>query len=164
MAGFFDPMELRRFYFIKNSFFATFPDPSLMQNKEDGHKRPCFFAIEDEDNLLWMIPISSKVEKYQEIYDRKCAKSGRCDTLFFASVLGQRRAFLIQNAFPVTERFIDDIYLQTKTKKPVAISDLESKELLSRFKRVLAMVKQGRRHLIFPDCLKIADILKTEKQ
>ena len=78
-----------------------------MQNKEDGHGRPCFFAVVDDDGLFWMIPISSRVEKYKKVYDKKVKKNGRCDTICFADVLGRERTFLIQNAFPIIEQYID---------------------------------------------------------
>ena len=72
---FFWPMITKRFYFIADHFFQDFPDPALMQNKEDGHGRPCFLAIMDDDGLFWMIPISSRVEKYKRIYERKTKTS-----------------------------------------------------------------------------------------
>ncbi len=33
-------------------------------------KRPTYFTIKDND-ILWFIPLSSKVEKYQKIIDKK---------------------------------------------------------------------------------------------
>lgn len=43
-----------------------------MKNKEDNCNRPCFFAIWDnKTELYWVIPISSKVEKYKNIFNKK---------------------------------------------------------------------------------------------
>ena len=43
---------------------------SLIQNHENGKKRPTYLTIKDED-ILWFIPISSKVDKYKKIIDKK---------------------------------------------------------------------------------------------
>ncbi len=34
-----------------------------MSNHENGHARPTYFTIKDKE-ILWFIPLSSKVEKY----------------------------------------------------------------------------------------------------
>lgn len=33
------------FYFIKDNFFELVDDDELMQNKENGTKRPCYFCF-----------------------------------------------------------------------------------------------------------------------
>lgn len=60
------------YYHIKNTFFEEVQDSSLMANKEDGNYRPHYLAIQDSQNprIYWMVPISSKFEKYQNIYRR----------------------------------------------------------------------------------------------
>ena len=42
-----------------------------MQNKENGNKRSCYFCFNDPKNeeIIWFVPISSKVEKYKIIYE-----------------------------------------------------------------------------------------------
>lgn len=57
-------------YHIKDEYFDIVNDDSLMQNHERGKKRPTYFTIKDKD-ILWFIPISSKVEKYKRIIDKK---------------------------------------------------------------------------------------------
>ena len=83
-------MDTGHFYFIKDEFFLDFPDPYLMQNKGPSHDRPCFYAWKDTaTGLYWMIPFSSKVQKFREIYQKKIRRYGRCDTLLFGDVLGR---------------------------------------------------------------------------
>ena len=82
------------FYYIRDEYFRDFQDEKLMSNKEisqgQAHDRPCFYAFEDKKTgLFWLIPISSQVEKYEAIYDKKVAKYKRCDTLVFAEVLAE---------------------------------------------------------------------------
>lgn len=53
-------------YHIKDEFFDNINDNGIMINHENGHSRPTYFTIKDKD-ILWFIPISSKVDKYKKI-------------------------------------------------------------------------------------------------
>ena len=72
-------MEVKQGYsnHIKDSFFSDVSDSYLMSNKEDGNYRPHYYAIEDLGNkdIFWMIPISSKVEKYKKIITSKIKRN-----------------------------------------------------------------------------------------
>ena len=57
-------------YHIKDEFFDKINDNGLMINHENGHARPTYFTIKDRD-ILWFIPLSSKVFKYKLIIERK---------------------------------------------------------------------------------------------
>ena len=69
-------IEDGKFYFIKDEFFDTFKDYSLMENKDGGTKRPCYFCFRDRKNkeIIWFVPISTKYDKYKKIYDNKKLK------------------------------------------------------------------------------------------
>ena len=57
-----------------------------MQNKEGGTYRPTFYCLRDnKTSLLWMVPLSSRVEKFKAIHDKQVAKYGKCLTI----VLGE---------------------------------------------------------------------------
>jgi hypothetical protein len=86
-------------YHIKDEFFKVVKDKSLMTNHELGKKRPTYFTIKDGD-ILWFIPLSSKVQKYKKIIDYKIKKYGRCDSIIIRKILGEDSVILIQNAFP----------------------------------------------------------------
>ena len=55
-----------------------------MANKENGNKRPCDFCFNDLENeeIIWFVPISSKVEKYKSIYENKKKLEKKFITLF----------------------------------------------------------------------------------
>lgn len=57
-------------YHIKDEFFDIVNDENLMTNHERGKKRPTYFTIKDND-ILWFIPLSSKVEKYKKLLIKK---------------------------------------------------------------------------------------------
>lgn len=151
-------MELKHFYFLTDQYFIDFPDPYLMNNHEiiNGvrHDRPCFYAIEDSSTgLCWMIPISSKTNKYQKIYNDKITKNGQCDTIVFGDILGQRKAFLIQNMCPIDDSYVRNEYLDSANQPVRVIGSLET-ELEQKALKVLNIQRKGKK-LIFPDVLKI---------
>ena len=69
-----------------------------MGNKDSDeagvHGRPCCYCFE-MDGYFWMVPISSKTEKYKKIYEEKRKRCKEYDGLRFGYVNGQYRAFLI---------------------------------------------------------------------
>ena len=77
-------------------------------------------------------------------------------------MLGQERAFLIQNMFPVIDKYISGEYFQKGSNNPVMISEIDSKMIIGRFKRVFALIKNGNKNLAFPDVLRLANLLKEQ--
>lgn len=149
-------VEVGYIYFVKQSFFDLVDDNSLPKNKpsdESGeHNRPAFCAIKaDQGNFYWVIPFSHQVEKYQKIYDKSMAKYKRCDTLEFGYVLGEKKAFLIQNMFPITQEYLNNIYIDQSTKKPIELSSQLKNNLRSKANKVISLYKRQGIKLIFTD-------------
>ncbi len=80
-------------YHIKDEYFDVVNEENLMQNHEKGKKRPTYFTIKDK-NILWFIPISSKVDKYQKIIDKKIEKYGFCNTIIIRKIIKERYKFI----------------------------------------------------------------------
>ena len=70
-------------YHIKDDFFKTINDKGLMINHENGRSRPTYLTIVEND-ILWFIPLSSKVSKYKTIIKQKIQKYGKCNTIFLS--------------------------------------------------------------------------------
>jgi len=156
-------MDVGNFYFLTDRYFTDFPDPQLMRNKEsmEGslHDRPCFYAFRDNrTGLYWMIPFSSKVDKFKTIYQKKIKRYGKCDTLLFGDVLGHEKAFLIQNMCPVTPKYIKNQYMDAAAGLPVRLDGAFERKLIQQASRVLALQRKGIQ-LIFPDVLAIEKAL-----
>ena len=96
-------------YHIKDEYFDVVDDDSLMQNHEKGKKRPTYFTIKDK-YILWFIPISSKVDKYKKIIDKKIERYGFCNTIIIRKIADEDAAILLQNAFPTLEKYIDHVH------------------------------------------------------
>ena len=138
-------------YHIKEEFFDIDYDENLMANHEKGKKRPTYFTIKDKD-ILWFIPLSSKVEKYKKIVDKKVEKFGFCNTILIENVFDKKTAILLQNAFPTLEKYIDHIH--TIDGKPAKIPETLEKIILENFKNLLKLKSKGI-NLFFTDIDKI---------
>ena len=145
-------------YHIKDEFFETINDKGLMINRESGKSRPTYFTIKDED-ILWFIPLSSKVDKYQEIIEKKVKKYGSCKSIMISEIADKPAAILIQNAFPVLEKYID--HPHTIDGKPLKVINTLKKEILDNFKYLMELKKSGI-NLFFPDIDKIKEIMLKE--
>ena len=160
-------MPRAQLYFLSNEYYQDFPDDKLMQNKDtiDGvpHSRPCFFAFPDAriPEIYWIVPISSKYEKYKRIEQDKIKKYGRCNTIRFGTVLGRNTAFLIQNMCPATEKYLTP-YID-KNKQPIQIDGRVAADVEKNARSVLALAKRGAK-VIFPDVFAIFQGLEQQLQ
>ena len=134
-------------YHIKDEYFDVVNDDSLMQKHEKGKKRPTHFTIQDKD-ILWFIPISSKIDKYQKIIDKKVERYGICNTILIRKIADKDAAILLQNAFPTLEKYIDHVH--TVDGVPLSVpTDLQN-EIKRLFKNMIGLKKRGT-NLFFTD-------------
>lgn len=58
------------FYVIKDEFFEEIKDVNIKGNKSES--RPHYYCFKDNSNgVYWMIPLSSRIDKYKKIIDKK---------------------------------------------------------------------------------------------
>lgn len=147
---------------MKDEFFDKIDEKLLCINRKGENKRPCYYCFKDavEENIFWFLPISSKVEKYKIIYEEKKKKYGKVDNIVFGYVEGEERVFLIQNMFPTLEKYIVEKYI--KQKKDVTVNQELKRELKRKANKILTLVEKGYRNLVFPDIIKIKEILLEE--
>ena len=157
-------IEPGKFYFVKDSFFEKVKDKELLQNKSNGNKRPCYFCFKDMHNndLIWFVPISSKVEKYKNIYIHKLksSKNHSVDTIVFGKVSGVENVFLIQNMFPCIEKYVSSQFVRKNI--PVIITKSLQDEILRKANKIILLVEKGYSNLVFPNILKIKEIMISE--
>ena len=145
-------------YHIKDDFFDVVNDENLMTNHEQGKKRPTYFTIKDK-NILWFIPISSKIDKYKKIINKKIERYGFCNTIIIRKIADEDAVILLQNAFPTLEKYIDHVH--TVDGVPLKIpTDLQD-EIKSLFKNMLGLKKRGT-NLFFADIDKIKEMMLDE--
>ena len=140
-------------YHIKDEFFDRINNKGLMINHENGHSRPSYLAIKD-DGILRFIPLSTKIEKYKTIIDKKEKKYGTCKTILIKKI-----AILIQNAFPTLEKYIQSRH--TIDGKFIKISSAVEKEIIDDFEYMLSLKSSGL-NLFFTDIDYIKNLMIEE--
>ena len=132
----------RGFYIIKDKFFEDMNDPYLKGNKEAN--RPHYYCFkEEETGLFWMIPLSSRIEKYQKIINKKSENGRPCDILHIAKLdNGRESVFLIQDMFPITEKYIERKYTIANNHLIITSEHL-AKELDKKAKKVKKLLERS---------------------
>ena len=160
-------MPTAQLYFLSDQYYLDFPDDKLMKNKDmiNGvpHNRPCFFAFPDfkVPKIYWIVPISSKYDKFKQIEEKKIQKYGKCNTIRFGTVLGRNTAFLIQNMCPATEEYLT-AYID-KNDQPIRIDARIAADVVKNAREVLSIAKRGAK-VIFPDVFKIYRVLEQKEK
>lgn len=164
-------MDVGKLYFVKDEFYERFKGCGLLENKEiingKPHGRPCCYLFsfnkKDSDNeIYWMIPISSKVSKYKKEYQHSINKYKMCDNISFGYVLGEEKAFLPQNLFPVTKEYIGSTYLDYHTGEPIEIPKDLMSELNKKARKKIRYNQQGKT-LGMSDTVKIYNELNKDQ-
>lgn len=132
----------RGFYIVKDEFFKDMNDPYLKGNKEAN--RPHYYCFKDEGTgLYWMIPLSSKIEKYKKIMRKKIASGKPCDILHIIKLDNDKESvFLIQDMFPITEEYIERTYTIGNNHLTVT-SEHSALEIEKKAKKVMNLLKKG---------------------
>ena len=137
----------------------------IMKNKKNGNKRPCYYCFKSKEynNIIWFIPVSTKISKYQKIYNYKIEKQIKLgkkpsiDTIVFGNIANTYSTFLIQNMFPVTEKYVESQY--TKNKVPIRLSNKLQKEIIDKATKVLNLYNHGMKNIVFPNIDRILEKL-----
>lgn len=117
-------------------------DPYLKGNKEAN--RPHYYCFKDEGTgLYWMIPLSSRIEKYKKIMNKKITSGKPCDILHIIKLDNDKESvFLIQDMFPITEEYIERKYTIGNNHLTVT-SEHSALEIEKKAKKVMNMLKKG---------------------
>ena len=82
-------------YFVSDEFFAKIQDPYLKINYENT-KRPHYFAFRDSiTGLYWLVPCSSKIEKFERLVQNKREQHKPTDTIKIAVDIAMTAVLLL---------------------------------------------------------------------
>ncbi|WP_315274067.1 type III toxin-antitoxin system CptIN family toxin [Selenomonas sputigena] len=157
-------MKTSGFYIIKEQFFTDMSDPFLKGNKQGN--RPHYYCFQDErEGIYWMIPLSSKVEKFQRIIYKKHQQGKPCDTLHILKLDDSHESvFLLQDMFPVDDSYIERKYTIAGNHLMLT-SEHEIKILEKKARKVLKLIRHGVKFLpTQPDVMRIYRILCEKAQ
>lgn len=151
-------------YFISDDFFAKVQDPYLKINYENT-KRPHYFAFRDHKiGLYWLVPCSSKIEKFERLVLKKQGQNKPTDTIKIVKVFDRKMVLLFQDMFPVIAKYIDGQYIKggqyVRIVDPKLIQELEKNA-----KKIINLLHRGVRFTpTQPDIIKIEKIMLEELQ
>ena len=147
-------------YHIKDSYFDLACDKNLMRNHEGGAFRPTYFCLKDEKTgLLWVIPMSKRVEKYTEYMQKDINRYGQCLKIVVGEYANVNAVFLLQNMFPILPKYIDHIHLVKQN--PVPVNSRLQTILDRNFRELLRLHRRGIR-IVFPDILRLEQVMLDE--
>lgn len=135
-------MKKTGFYIIRDKFFEDMADPHLKWNKAGN--RPHYYCFEDtSEGIYWMIPLSSRIDKYKKIIDKKQKEGKKCDIIYIVKLDDSREsAFLIQDMFPITDEYIEREYSIAENHLMLT-SEHTVRELERKARKVMGMLKRG---------------------
>ena len=144
------------FYIIDDLFFEKFNDPFLKGNKSEN--RPHYYCFKDtNEGLYWIIPLSSRINKYQKIINQRLKNHKPCDILHICT-LSKQSVFLIQDMFPITQKYIKRKYT-INSNHLILKNQNEIRIIKQKAERILNQINRGQ-HCI-PTC---ADVLSIKKR
>ena len=156
-------MKKTGFYIIKDEFFEDMSDPYLKGNKAGN--RPHYYCFEDiNTGIYWMIPLSSRIDKYKRIMEKKEKCGKPCDILHIVKLDDDRESvFLIQDMFPITEEYIEREYTIAGNHLMLT-SEHTAKEIEQKAKKIMGMLKRGVKFMpTQPDVMAILKKLRQRK-
>lgn len=168
-------MAVGQFCFISDDYFEKYDkEKKLLQNKSiEGEEakggRPCYVVFDGSkrNGIHWVVPISSKVDKYWKIRDVKVqklvdrgVKNPVCREFVFGKADGVARAFLIANMFPVTDKYITNVYVN-KAGNDVSVDEKAAKYIKADAKATLKKYNKNGSGL-FADVASIQKGLQAE--
>ena len=142
-------------YIVSDQYFVDFPSDRFMQNK--GEARPNYFAVKDKDGVFWMLPLSSKVEKYKAKIAEAEKRYGVGNYLYceIIRIASKDRAVLIGNMFPVSASYVLRPY-QISGIDYIVKNKNDIKRIRQKTMRYLNMIQRG----VLPDAIGVMAIKK----
>jgi hypothetical protein len=153
-------IKLGYVYHIKDTYFNVAQDDKLMRNHEGGSYRPTYFCVKDENTgLLWVIPMSTRLDKYNAIIEKDTDRYGSCLKILVARYGDKQSAFLLQNMFPILPKYIDHIH--TIAGNPMPVNPIVQADIASRFKEIRRLYSRGVK-MVFPDINRLEKLMLDE--
>jgi len=136
--------ESNHVYTIKDEFFEKYPDPNLKQNKQGN--RPHYFAFKSErdDEIIWMVPMSSQTKKFENFISKREAQGKPVDMAHVCEVGGKKSAFAIGDMFPITTDLLSQKYTKRGQHLKVVSTD-DIQVLNDKVQRIHMLIQKGIR-------------------
>lgn len=129
-------------YHIKDEYFDLVQGCDIKCKSYAGHTYPAYCCFIDKAcSTIWMIPMSTKIDKYKAVYDREIEKYGHCMSIVFGIYDKKLVAFQIQNMMPITKKYV--LHPHTRNGKPISVEHPVRNEIRSRFDNLRELYQKG---------------------
>jgi hypothetical protein len=139
---------------LKNEFFEITKQFNILEKR----KRPLYFSFKDKNDLIWMVPCTSKIDKWKKRMQIKTVQKN----VKIINILGRKQVLLFRNMFPTIEKFIDHIF--TIDNKQAIIRDRNTIMQLNKIaKNTMYILRSGKQLSKYPpDISRIEQIMLRE--
>ena len=153
-------MEVGKIYFLSDDYLKQ---NNLCFNKGPGHDRPFFCCSQDQlyPDIKWMVPVSTKVTHYEEIYERRMNEIGKCDGLDFVYLHNRKSVARINAAFPVIDKFVKNIYINANTGADVTFKRSDQIKITRKLNKLISLQENGR-NIFYNDVQEMRRVLIQE--
>jgi len=129
-------------YFVDDSFFEKVNDPYLKINY-DNTNRPHYMAFFDaKTSLYWLVPCSSKTEKYEKIIEQKQQSRKPTDSIKIVKIQDKKCVLLFQDMFPICMNYIKEQYIRGGQEVYIADPKIVQ-ELEKTAKKIINLIRRG---------------------
>jgi len=134
-------------YHIRDEYFDLVRGCGIKNIAENGKTFPAFCCSKDHDNdLLWMVPASTKIEKYKAIAEKELCKYDHCFSVVFGYFDAREVAFLVQDTFPVLKKYI--LHPHTRKGKVIQVDSGLRESIYYSFEEMMKLHKCGVKCLL----------------
>ena len=165
VLGVGDFMQEGNLVFVNDDFFNLVNDLYLKINKGKGHSRLHYFAFKmrDYDDMYWVVPMTSRVRKFNKIVENKKAKNRPTDIFLKTTVRGKERYMLFGDMFPVHRRYISEYHSH---KQVVKINYKDIPKAHKEAEKVIGLLNRGIKFTqTSPDVKRIIEVqIEHEKK
>lgn len=156
-------LKTNHLYTIEERYFSEINDPYLKDNK-NGERPYYILNSEKDNNILWVVPLSSKIKKYENLSALKKYQKQSCVGFHICKTSYRKQVFVIHDMFPVAKEFIKTEFTGRKVstisicKKDKEIIEKKAQEVRNLAERGIKIIRTQ------PDILSIEKVIRQGVQ
>ena len=113
-------------------------------------------------SLYWLVPCSSKVEKYEKLIQSKQERHKPTDSIKIVNIQNKKCVLLFQDMFPIAAKYIKEQYIRGGQEVYIADPKIVH-ELEKNAKKVINLLRRGIRFIpTQPDVVLIEKMMIDE--
>ena len=125
-------------YHIRDEYFDLVQGCDIKNKANNGKTYPAYCCHKDSSrNIFWMIPMSTNIKKFEGIAEKEMNKYGHCYSVVIGMYDKKDAAFLIQDMFPITKKYI--LHEHTRKGKIISVNHSLKAEIRHNFDKIMEL-------------------------